>query len=52
MHAVENVLSLQLTGKKVMAIHSELQAEHRPCADTQVAEPKLLINEVKVIIRK
>jgi len=37
-------------GEKIMAVHVELQTERRPCGDIQAAEPKLLINKVKVIM--
>lgn len=49
-HAEINVLLLQLTGKKVMPIHIELQTERRPGRDTQIAQAKFFINEIKVIM--
>lgn len=51
MHTVSDSLLLQLTGKKVVAIHVELQTERSPGGDTQIAEPKLLVNEIEIIVK-
>ena len=38
MDCVSDFFLLQLTGKKVVAVHVELQTERGPCGDTQIAE--------------
>lgn len=51
MHTVSDSLLLQLMGKKVVAVHVEQQAERSPCGDTQIAESKLLVNEIEIIMK-
>ena len=51
MHAVSDFFLLQLTGKKVVAVHVELQTERGPCGDTQIAEPKFFVNEIEIIVK-
>ena len=50
MHAVGDPLFLQLMGKKIMAVHVELQAERRPGGDTQITEAQFFVNEIKIIV--
>lgn len=49
-HTVTNLLLVQLVGKKVMPIHIKLKAERRLCGDAQIAETKLFVNKIKIVV--
>jgi len=49
--SIRNLSSGQFEGKPVVAVEIELESKGAPGGDPQVAEPKLFVDEVKVVVK-